>query len=86
MSMKPPRFVCPQSAQLLQRVTGALLNQVNALCRKKQLKNVSGSIIKGPLSAIWLRSDEEVFYVEREMIPIFLVEESVSMLDVNLRR
>ena len=74
--MKPntAHFVCPKTQLKLLRISGTLTKKLNILWRKNR-----------PLSAIWLREDGEVFYPERNKIPILMVNESVAIAALSDR-
>ena len=63
-------------------MTGGTLEGINEACRKKRLRSAMGTVVKGPITAIWLRSDGAVFYVERHKIPILLHSESIVVQDI----
>lgn len=84
--MDKHEFVCPQNGLLLQRITGAHVTLLNDACRRKRILSKSGHPIKGPLSALWMRSDNAVLYVERDKIPILLIDESVVVAEINDRQ
>lgn len=85
MTTNVPDLMCPSAHTPLRRYTGAALSKVNQLVRKKRLVNHSGEMTKGPLSALWMCSNRDAFYVERHNVPILLVKECVDIGDINDR-
>lgn len=88
MTTNSLQLVCPKTKMPLHRRSDAIVGKLNQLCRKKRLKAYSGTVVKGSLSAVWVRQDAEVFYVEREKMPILLADEYIeihSLQDKDLK-
>ncbi|MCY4612529.1 MAG: hypothetical protein OXB94_02775 [Nitrospira sp.] len=68
---------CPETKQALTLLDAAALDLLNRNIANGEVQNTGGNLVKEPLDGGLLRSDKQVAYPIREMIPIMLIEEGI---------
>ncbi len=68
---------CPETKQAVTLLDAASLHVLNRKIANGEVQNVGGNPVKDPLDGGLIRSDKQVTYPVREMIPIMLVEEGL---------
>jgi uncharacterized protein len=72
-------LACPEDKSPVHRADAALLERLNALIRKGELKTREGGLVLDLLEEGLIREDGKVLYPVREGIPIMLISESISL-------
>ena len=73
---------CPQSQQPLKHASQEVLDRLNAAISKGSLTNNKGSAVTEPLLEALITKDGSILYPVREDIPVMLIDQSISIVDV----
>ncbi|MCS7305157.1 MAG: hypothetical protein NZ602_08645 [Thermoguttaceae bacterium] len=72
-------LVCPETHQRLREAEEALLAKVNERIRTGSLKNRSGTLVTETITEALIRQDGKLLYPVRDGIPVLLIEEGISL-------
>jgi len=75
-------LACPQSQQPLTHASQEVLDRLNAAISKGTLTNSKGSVVTEPLLEALVTKDGSILYPVREDIPVMLIDQSISIVDV----
>ena len=75
-------LACPQSHQPLKHASQEVLDRLNAAISKGSLTNNKGSAVTEPLLEALITKDGSILYPVREDIPVMLIDQSISIVDV----
>jgi len=70
---------CPETKQGVSLAESQLLDRLNAMIDKGELRNKAGETIKEKLHGGLIREDQKIVYPIREQIPIMLIEEGIPI-------
>lgn len=76
---------CPETKQDLELADQGLINKINQLIKKGELKNRAGELIKDPIDAGLIREDRKYLYPVREDIPILLIDEAINIEEIDTK-
>jgi len=72
-------LACPDTKMPLVLAEPELLEQLNELISKGELRNQDGDIVVDPMEEALVREDGELLYPIREEIPILLSGEAIAL-------
>ncbi len=72
-------LVCPETRQPVRPAPPELIERLNQLVAKRQLKMRNGEPIERRLDGGLLRADEKVLYPIIDGIPVMLTDESIAL-------
>ena len=72
-------LVCPESKDTVSPAPEEILQTLNTLIEKQELKNKAGKLIKDKLAAGLLRSDGKRLYPVIDNIPVMLIDEGIEL-------
>ena len=75
-------LACPKSQQPLKHASQEVLDRLNAAISKGTLTNSKGSVVTEPLLEALITKDGFILYPVREDIPVMLIDQSISIVDV----
>ena len=70
---------CPETKEDVYIAKNDLIDKLNSLIDKKELKNRNGDIIEGKIDSGLIRQDMKFIYPIREDIPIMLIDEAIPL-------
>ena len=76
-------IVCPETKAALHLADDTLIEKLNALITKGELRNRGEATISEALEGGLLREDEEFLYPVRNGIPVMLIDEAIPMKDLH---
>lgn len=76
-------IVCPETKQALVLAEPELLEKINLLIEKGELRNRSKQRVSEKIDGGLIRADRKYLYPVRDDIPILLIDESISLADIS---
>ncbi len=73
---------CPETRQDLVPAEKPLIEKLNQLIAKRELKNRTGDIVGQKLDGGLIRNDRKFLYPVRNDIPVMLLDEAISLQDL----
>lgn len=70
---------CPETHQDLRVAEDAVIERLNGLIAKAQLKNRAGNLVQEPIDGGLIRGDGKILYPVRRNIPVMLVDEGIAL-------
>ena len=76
-------IVCPETKQDLVLAESGLIEKINGLIEKGELRNRSKMIVTEKIDGGLVREDRRYLYPIRDDIPILLIDESISLEELS---
>lgn len=76
-------IVCPETKQDLVLAESGLIEKINGLIEKGELRNRSKMIVTEKIDGGLVREDRKYLYPIRDDIPILLIDESISLEELS---
>ncbi len=70
---------CPETKEDVFLANAQLIEKLNSLIEKNELKNRAGEIVKEKINGGLIRNDKKYIYPIREDIPIMLIDEALPL-------
>ena len=70
---------CPETHQDVRVAEDALIERLNGLIAKAQLKNRAGNLVQESIDGGLIRGDGKILYPVRRNIPVMLVDEGIAL-------
>ena len=70
---------CPETHQDLRVAEDTVIERLNGLIAKAQLKNRAGNLVQEPIDGGLIRGDGKILYPVRRNIPVMLVDEGIAL-------
>jgi uncharacterized protein YbaR (Trm112 family) len=73
---------CPETKQDLTVADASLIEKINRMIEKSELKNRGGEVVVQKMESGLVRADKRYFYAVREDIPVMLIDEAISLVGI----
>jgi uncharacterized protein YbaR (Trm112 family) len=74
---------CPETKQAVSLAEESLIQKLNAVLVRGELKNVGKRPVSAELDGGLIRSDRKILYPIRDNIPVMLIEEGIPLEQVH---
>jgi uncharacterized protein len=74
---------CPETKQSVRLADPILIQKINSVVARGELKNIGNRAVTSQLDGGLLREDQKILYPIRDNIPVMLIEEGIPLEQIQ---